>query len=144
VSILLDIKSLTKAYPSVVANDAVSFVVDKGEIHALLGENGAGKSTLVKMIYGLVKPDAGAMVLDGALYQPRNPSDARRAGVAMVFQHFSLFEPLSVAQNIELGMDRPPARAALTRQIAEVSQNYGLPIDPERRVGDLSGGGDAL
>ncbi len=139
-SILLDIKSLTKAYPSVVANDAVSFVVDKGEIHALLGENGAGKSTLVKMIYGLVKPDAGAMVLDGALYQPRNPSDARRAGVAMVFQHFSLFEPLSVAQNIELGMDRPPARAALTRQIAEVSQNYGLPIDPERRVGDLSAG----
>ena len=137
---LLHIDGLTKAYPSVVANDDVSFNIDAGEIHALLGENGAGKSTLVKMIYGLVRPDHGAMQLAGKNFFPAEPRAARAAGVAMVFQHFSLFEALSVAENIALGMETPPKANALSARITEVSQAYGLPLDPERLVGDLSAG----
>ncbi|WP_417742245.1 ABC transporter ATP-binding protein [Salipiger sp.] len=137
---LLSIRGLTKAYPGVVANDDVSFDIQKGEIHALLGENGAGKSTLVKMIFGLVAPDRGEMRLDGAAYTPGRPSDARRAGVAMVFQHFSLFEALDVAENVALGMETPPKRRDLARQIREVSETYGLPLDPSRTVGTLSAG----
>ena len=137
---LLDIRGLTKAYPGVVANDDVSFAISPGQVHALLGENGAGKSTLVKMIYGLVKPDTGTMALNGALYTPAEPRAARAQGVAMVFQHFSLFEALSVAENIALGMENPPAPRALSAQIREVSQAYGLPLDPDSLVGDLSAG----
>ena len=137
---LLHINGLTKAYPGVVANDDVSFNIDTGEIHALLGENGAGKSTLVKMIYGLVRPDHGAMQLAGKNFSPAEPRAARAAGVAMVFQHFSLFEALSVAENIALGMENPPKSNALSARITAVSQAYGLPLDPERLVGDLSAG----
>ena len=137
---LLSIRGLTKAYPGVVANDDVSFDILKGEIHALLGENGAGKSTLVKMIFGLVKPDRGEMVLDGAPYAPGQPSDARLSGVAMVFQHFSLFNALDVAENVALGMETPPPMRDLARQIKEVSETYGLPLDPHRIVGTLSAG----
>lgn len=122
------------------ANDDVSFTVARGGIHALLGENGAGKSTLVKTIYGLVKPDAGTMRLSGAPFAPEDPRAARTAGVAMVFQHFSLFEALSVAENVGLGMENPPGQRDLSRRIREVSQAYGLPLDPERLVGDLSAG----
>ncbi|RVV97828.1 ABC transporter ATP-binding protein [Mesobaculum littorinae] len=137
---LLDLRGLTKAYPGVVANDDVSFSVGAGRIHALLGENGAGKSTLVKMIYGLVRPDAGAMQFDGADYAPASPHEARRRGVAMVFQHFSLFEALDVAENVALGMEDPPKPRQLARRIREVSEAYGLPLDPARRVGTLSAG----
>ena len=137
---LLHINGLSKVYPGVVANDDVSFNIDAGEIHALLGENGAGKSTLVKMIYGLVRPDHGAMQLAGKNFSPAEPRAARAAGVAMVFQHFSLFEALSVAENIALGMETPPKSNALSARITEVSQAYGLPLDPERLVGDLSAG----
>nr|WP_226898184.1 ABC transporter ATP-binding protein [Mangrovicoccus algicola] len=134
------IDGVTKAYPGVVANSDVSFRIRKGEVHALLGENGAGKSTLVKTIYGLVRPDAGTMTLDGQPYAPADPSAARQAGVAMVFQHFSLFDALSVAENIALGMETPPKRRVLARRIREVSEAYGLPLAPGRRVGDLSAG----
>ncbi len=137
---LLSIRGLTKAYPGVVANDDVSFDIRKGEIHALLGENGAGKSTLVKMIYGLVAPDKGRMELDGAGFAPAKPSEARRSGVAMVFQHFSLFDALDVAENVALGMENPPKPRDLARQIREVSETYGLPLDPGRTVGTLSAG----
>ncbi len=137
---LLRLSGLTKAYPGVVANDDVTFDIREGEIHALLGENGAGKSTLVKMIYGLVKPDKGSMTLRGAPYAPSEPSAARKAGVAMVFQHFSLFDALDVAENVALGMENPPARRDLARQIREVSETYGLPLDPARTVGTLSAG----
>ncbi|TNF20267.1 MAG: ABC transporter ATP-binding protein [Rhodobacteraceae bacterium] len=137
---LLEIKGLTKAYPGVVANSDVSFRIGKGEVHALLGENGAGKSTLVKMIYGLVKPDSGRMALNGADYAPADPHAARASGVAMVFQHFSLFEALSVAENVALGMEDPPKPRDLARQIREVSETYGLPLDPDRTVGGLSAG----
>ncbi|MEO0380051.1 MAG: ABC transporter ATP-binding protein, partial [Pseudomonadota bacterium] len=109
-------------------------------IHALLGENGAGKSTLVKMIYGLVKPDTGAMKMRGEDFAPVDPRSARVAGVGMVFQHFSLFDALSVAENIALGMEAPPPMATLATRIRDVSENYGLPLSPDRTVGDLSAG----
>ncbi len=137
---LLKISGLTKAYPGVVANDDVSFAIQPGEVHALLGENGAGKSTLVKMIYGLVKPDSGQMLLHGTEYAPVNPSFARQHGVAMVFQHFSLFDALNVAENIALGMENPPSQRDLAKRIRAVSEEYGLPLEPFHQVGDLSAG----
>nr|WP_174822765.1 ABC transporter ATP-binding protein [Ruegeria lacuscaerulensis] len=133
-------QGLTKAYPGVVANDQVSFDIGEGEVHALLGENGAGKSTLVKMIYGLVKPDSGTMLLRGQPFAPPEPRAARADGIAMVFQHFSLFDALNVAENIALGMENPPPMGDLASRIREVSETYGLPLDPFRTVGDLSAG----
>ncbi len=137
---LLSIRGLTKAYPGVIANNNVSFEIGAGEVHALLGENGAGKSTLVKMIYGLVKPDSGEMLLRGAPFAPAEPRAARADGIAMVFQHFSLFDALNVAENIALGMEDPPAMRDLAARIRDVSEAYGLPLDPFRTVGDLSAG----
>ncbi|MEO0866536.1 MAG: ATP-binding cassette domain-containing protein, partial [Pseudomonadota bacterium] len=137
---LLRLRGLTKAYPGVVANDSVDLDIQTGEIHALLGENGAGKSTLVKMIYGLVKPDAGGMQMRGAPFAPTDPRAARAAGVGMVFQHFSLFDALTVAENIALGMETPPPMSQLAAQIRAVSDTYGLPLAPDRVVGDLSAG----
>ncbi|NTT86137.1 ABC transporter ATP-binding protein [Tabrizicola fusiformis] len=138
--VLLAVEGITKAYPGVVANADVSFSIGEGEVHALLGENGAGKSTLVKMIYGLVKPDQGRMVWKGADYAPAAPRAARATGVAMVFQHFSLFEALNVAENVALGMENPPPMKELAAKIRAVSEEYGLPLDPSRMVGDLSAG----
>lgn len=137
---LLRLEGLTKTYPGVIANSGVSFQIGTGEIHALLGENGAGKSTLVKMIYGLVRPDHGHMILKGTPYAPSRPAAARRQGVAMVFQHFSLFDALSVAENVALGMEKPPRMGDLSDRIRKVSEDYGLPLKPERMVGDLSAG----
>ncbi len=137
---LLNLSGLTKAYPGVVANDNVSFEIQPGEVHALLGENGAGKSTLVKMIYGLVRPDSGQMMLHGKPFAPTEPSAARAAGVAMVFQHFSLFDALNVAENVALGMENPPPMGDLATRIRDVSTTYGLPLDPTRTVGELSAG----
>jgi general nucleoside transport system ATP-binding protein len=138
--ILLQVQGITKAYPGVVANSDVSFAIREGEVHCLLGENGAGKSTMVKMIYGLVKPDSGQMAWKGAAYAPAAPRVARATGVAMVFQHFSLFEALTVAENVALGMENPPPMKALAARIKSVSEDYGLPLDPARMVGDLSAG----
>ncbi len=104
-------EGLGKTYPGVRANDDISFAVEAGEIHALLGENGAGKSTLVKTIYGLVRPDEGRMFLLGAPHEPQDPRAARAAGVAMVFQHFSLFDAMTVAENVALGMEEIRRRA---------------------------------
>lgn len=137
---LLALRGLTKAYPGVIANRDVSLSILPGEIHALLGENGAGKSTLVKTIYGLVRPDSGEMALNGAPFAPSDPRAARDAGVAMVFQHFSLFEALSVAENIALGMEHPPRPRDLAARITTVSQTYGLPLDPTEQVANLSAG----
>ncbi|WP_375280097.1 ABC transporter ATP-binding protein [Pseudooctadecabacter sp.] len=137
---LMVLDGLTKAYPGVVANKDVSFQMRRGEVHALLGENGAGKSTLVKTIYGLVKPDSGTMTLEGEAFTPSDPHAARQAGIAMVFQHFSLFEALDVAENVALGMENPPPLRDLAQRIREVSETYGLPLDPSRIVGDLSAG----
>src|SRR6188768_1724019 len=106
----LAVRGITKRFPGVLANDNVSFEVKPGEIHALLGENGAGKSTLVKMIYGILQPDAGSIAWNGRPVTIANPKAARKLGIGMVFQHFSLFEALTVLENIALGLDaRVPA-----------------------------------
>ena len=136
----LHLKGITKRYPSVVANDGVDLQVAAGEIHAVLGENGAGKSTLMKVIYGAVAPDAGELWFDGQRVHVRNPQEARALGIAMVFQHFSLFETLTVAQNVWLGLDKSLALAEVTQRIRDKAQAYGLDIDPERPVHSLSVG----
>src|SRR5688500_14661651 len=118
---LLDLQGITKRFPGVLANDDVTLSVGQREIHALLGENGAGKSTLVKIVYGLMRPDAGAMRLSGEVYAPARPSEARERGIGMVFQHFSLFEGLTVAENIALGLDARHARKGLSERIGAVS-----------------------
>ena len=137
----LELQGITKAFPGVIANSDVGFKVAPGEIHALLGENGAGKSTLVKQIYGILKPDAGEIVWDGREVDIPNPHAARALGIGMVFQHFSLFEAMTVLENVALGMDDPGKdRAALAKRIRDVSESYGLPLDPAREVHTLSVG----
>jgi len=136
----IELTGVTKRFPGVIANDDVAFSIAPGEMHALLGENGAGKSTLVKMIYGVMRPDAGTMRLDGEAYTPNRPSDARARGVGMVFQHFSLFEALTVGENVALGMNAADVGRDLNDQIVKVSDAYGLSLDPERTVGSLSVG----
>ena len=136
----LEVCGLVKDFPGVRANDDVSFSVLPGEIHALLGENGAGKSTLVKMIYGVMRPDAGEMRLEGRPYAPAAPGEARAAGIGLVFQHFSLFEAMTVAENIALGLPPEQAGRDLPERIRRVSAGYGLPLDPDRLVGALSVG----
>ena len=136
----LSLAQITKRYPAVVANDAVSLTVQPGEIHAVLGENGAGKSTLMKIIYGAVKPDAGEMRFNGEVVHIRNPQEARRLGISMVFQHFSLFDTLSVAENVWLGLDKSLSLAEVTQRITNTASQYGLDIDPQRLVHTLSVG----
>jgi simple sugar transport system ATP-binding protein len=136
----LALSGITKRYPSVVANDAVSLRVAPGEIHAVLGENGAGKSTLMKVIYGAVRPDAGEIRFDGTPVVVRTPQEARRLGVSMVFQHFSLFETVTVAENVWLGLDRSLSLAQVAARIRAKAGEYGLEIDPERPVHTLSVG----
>ena len=136
----LELKGITKRYPAVVANHQVSLRVLPGEIHAILGENGAGKSTLMKVIYGAVKPDAGEVLIDGVATPIRNPQQARAAGISMVFQHFSLFNTLSVAENVWLGLDRHLSLAEVTQRITQKAADYGLDIDPLRPVHSLSVG----
>ncbi len=137
---LLEMEGITKAFPGVIANDDVSFKIGHGEIHALLGENGAGKSTLVKMIYGVIKPDNGVMHMHGKAYASTKPAEARAHGVGMVFQHFSLFDALNVYENIALGISPELAKGDLRSRIVEVSKYYGLELDPDRTIGDLSVG----
>ena len=136
----LQLSGVTKRYPGVVANQSVSLTVAPGEIHAVLGENGAGKSTLMKIIYGSVKPDAGSVVFNGQTVQIRNPQEARALGISMVFQHFSLFDTLTVAENVWLGLDKSLTLAAVTERIRSTAQAYGLDIDPARPVHTLSVG----
>jgi simple sugar transport system ATP-binding protein len=136
----LEVVGISKSFPGVLANDDVSFAVAPGEIHALLGENGAGKSTLVKMIYGIMQPDAGEIRWDGQPVMIAHPRAARRLGIGMVFQHFSLFEALTVLENIALGMDAKIPQRELEAKIREVMETYGLKLDPHRIVSTLSVG----
>jgi ABC-type uncharacterized transport system ATPase subunit len=138
--IRLELNGITKTYPAVIANDRVSLTVKRGEIHAVLGENGAGKSTLMKMIYGVTKPDSGEIKWQGESIQVENPAHARSLGIGMVFQHFSLFETLTVVQNVALSLPDNPDLKALAVKINEVSNRYGLPVDPQRLVHALSVG----
>ncbi len=136
----LQLAHITKRYPAVVANDAVSLTVQPGETHAVLGENGAGKSTLMKIIYGSVKPDEGSVLFDGRPVHIRNPQEARALGISMVFQHFSLFDTLTVAENVWLGLDRRLNLQEVTHSITAKAQEYGLDLDPTRPVHTLSVG----
>jgi len=137
---LIELKGIRKAFPGVLANDDVDLKIKAGEVHALLGENGAGKSTLVKMIYGILKQDAGTIHFNGKPVDIKTPAVARELGVAMVFQHFSLFDSLTVVENISLGMDHSSDLKTLATQITELSNRYGLPLDPHRHVYTLSVG----
>ncbi len=136
----LALRGITKRYPGVVANRDVSLTVLPGQIHAVLGENGAGKSTLMKIIYGSVKPDEGEVVFNGQTVHIRNPQEARALGISMVFQHFSLFEVLTVAENVWLGLNKSLTLAEVTRQIEATAAQYGLDIEPQRPVHTLSVG----
>ncbi len=137
---LLELRGITKQFPGVLANDRVDLKVMPGEIHALLGENGAGKSTLVKQIYGVLHPDAGEIRWNGQPVTIADPHAARALGIGMVFQHFSLFEAMSVLENVALGVDGVHDLGALARRVREVSEQYGLPLDPSRDVYSLSVG----
>jgi len=136
---LLAASGITKRYPGCLANDHVSLTIEKNQIHALLGENGAGKSTLVKILYGVTRPDEGSIVWNGAQVSIENPGQAQRLGVGMVFQHFSLFEALTVADNIALGLGANE-REGLRDRIVAISTEYGLPLNPDDVVHDLSVG----
>ncbi|PKO57248.1 MAG: ABC transporter, partial [Betaproteobacteria bacterium HGW-Betaproteobacteria-19] len=136
----LVLKDIRKVYPSVVANDGVNLEAAPGEIHAVLGENGAGKSTLMKIIYGVTRPSSGEMQWEGKAVTVDSPAHARELGIGMVFQHFSLFETLTVVENVALALPGKPDLGELAQRIEEVSKRYGLPVDPRRHVHALSVG----
>ncbi len=136
----LELKGISKQFPGVLANDHVSVHVGAGEIHALLGENGAGKSTLVKMIYGIMQPDQGEIIWNGEAMRIASPKAARKLGIGMVFQHFSLFDALTVLENIALGLDSKISQRDLETEIRKVLNQYGLTLDPQRVVSTLSVG----
>ncbi len=136
----LALSGIGKTFPGTVANDDISLTLMPGEIHALFGENGAGKSTLVKIVYGVLRADTGTMDWDGTRVVIASPAQARRLGIGMVFQHFSLFDSLTVAENIALGIDERVPMRDLTTRIGEVSGRYGLALDPGRHVHTLSVG----
>ena len=137
---ILKINSITKSFPRVMANKDVSFSIKKNSVHALLGENGAGKSTLVKILYGLLKPDEGSIYFNDNTLNISSPSDARSKGIGMVFQHFSLFESLTVRENLILGIDDKISYSELKNKLTDISSRYELPIDLEAPITTLSAG----
>ena len=142
-SALLEMRSVTKRFPGVLANDRVSFTVRPGEVHALLGENGAGKTTLMNILYGLYQPDAGEVFLNGERVALRSPKDAMQRGIGLVAQHFYLARRHTVAENIGLGLPNMPFLFPVRRlsaRILELGRKYGLTVDPNARVWQLSPG----
>jgi ABC-type uncharacterized transport system ATPase subunit len=138
--LLLEALHIVKTFGDLRANDDVSLHVRRSEIHALLGENGAGKSTLVKIIYGALQPTAGELRWQGEPVTISSPAAARKLGIGMVFQHFSLFEALTVAENIALALTGDFDIASLSKKIKSISRDYGLPLEPSATVGELSVG----
>ena len=141
---VIEMREITKAFGEFVANDKINLELRKGEIHALLGENGAGKSTLMNMLAGLLEPTSGEIVVNGQVVKLDSPSKAASLGIGMVHQHFMLVEAFTVAENIILGSELTKngvldiARA--TREINELSERYGLAVDPSAKVADISVG----
>jgi len=136
----LELSGVSKQYPAVRACDRVNLRVKPGEIHAVLGENGAGKSTLMKIIVGAVQPDVGSIRFNGQTLAVASPAQARSLGISMVYQHFSLFDTLTAAENVWLGLDKALGLPAVTRRITDVASRYGLDVDPLRPVHSLSVG----
>jgi simple sugar transport system ATP-binding protein len=136
----LELRGITKRFPGCLANDHIDLAIAPGELHALLGENGAGKSTLVKIIYGVVHADEGVVLWESETVHIHSPAFARRLGIGMVFQQFTLFETLTVAENIALGMAASGEMKAFAQRIAAMAERYGLSLDPNRHVYDLSVG----
>ncbi|MBC8247963.1 MAG: ABC transporter ATP-binding protein [Deltaproteobacteria bacterium] len=140
----VDIRHITKKFPLVLANDDVNFTVQQGEIHALVGENGAGKSTLVNILYGLLRPDKGTILINGHEVELSDPGDAIKLGIGMVHQHFMLVPPFTVAENVVLGQE--PSIAGIidisraNEIVRELSEQYGLKVDPTAKVETLSVG----
>jgi len=142
VALQLELRGITKRFGSLVANDSIDLTVESGEIHALLGENGAGKSTLMNVLYGLLQPDEGQVLLDGKLVVFHNPREALAAGIGMVHQHFMLVPVFTVAENVMLGVERTTVLGLLNRRrarkdVLELSSQYGLAIDPDALVENL-------
>ena len=138
----LELRGITKRFGGLVANDHIDLVVQPGEIRALLGENGAGKTTLMNVLYGLIQPDAGQILLDDAAVHIRSPKDAIRAGVGMVHQHFMLVPVFTVAENVTLGVERVRGPGLLDRKrtrrdVLELSERFGLQVNPDAYVEDL-------
>ena len=144
----VELRGITKTFPGVVANNSVDFIVETGEVHALLGENGAGKSTLMNVLYGLLQRDAGTIAVDGATVEIRKPSDAIALGIGMVHQDFLLIPRMTVLDNVLVGVRSGPGAGhygALDRddareQLRALSSEYGLGVNPDSRVADLSVG----
>lgn len=128
---------LSKNFGAVAACDAVDIEIHRGEIHGILGENGAGKSTLMKMLIGLVVPDSGSILVDGSSVQIPDPVVAASLGIGMVHQHFSLVEALTVWENVALGDEGRLSRTAVRSAVGDLSERYGLHVDPDARVADL-------
>ena len=137
---LLEVRGLTKVFGQLKACDNIDLTIGKGEIHALLGENGAGKSTFVKMLFGSLEPASGDILWNGVKVAIKSPGQARKLGIGMVFQHFSLFEALTAAENILLSLDDGTSIVEIAEKAHSVSKAYGLPLDPYALVGDLSVG----
>jgi len=137
---LFEAVSITKKFGDFIANNDVSFTIHEGEIHALLGENGAGKSTFVKIVYGLLQPNNGKIFWNGNQVFIPGPQQARQLGIGMVFQHFSLFDALTVAENIQLAMPPGETIASLSVRISRLSAEYGIGVDPDARIHNLSVG----
>ena len=143
-TLAVELRSITKRFGSFVANEAVSLAVRRGSIHAIIGENGAGKTTLMNVLFGLLQPDEGEILIDGQPTQFANPAAAIAAGIGMVHQHFKLVPSLTVAENVFLGMEIVKGglidHAAQIERTAELSRRFGLKVDPTERVGLLSVG----
>ena len=141
---VLEMHNITKRFPGVLANDQANFELCKGEIHVLLGENGAGKSTLMNILYGLIQPDSGEIVINGQTVKINSPIDALMHGVGMVHQNFMLVPNMTVAENVIIGKE--PGRgpflnmAQVAQQIRQLSQEFGLDLDPDRYIWQLSAG----
>ncbi|WP_424217108.1 ABC transporter ATP-binding protein (plasmid) [Streptomyces sp. BI20] len=137
----VELRGITKEFPGTLANDRVDLTVRRGEIHALMGENGAGKSTLMSILYGMLRPDAGTVRVDGREVAFANPGEAMAAGLGMVHQSFKLFDSLTVAENVVYRAEPRRFgfvdRAAARRRVAELAALHGLPVDPDARIADL-------
>ena len=136
----LEIENLTKKFDDFFANESISLIIQKGEIHALLGENGAGKSTLVKCLYGVIEPTHGKIIINNEHVLINSPKEARSLGIGMVFQHFSLFPNLSVSENILISLDEKITKNQLEKKIVITAKQWGLTIEPTKKVSELSVG----